>query len=123
MKPREKIERFEDLIVWQKALMVSKKVYILSSGGPWSRDYSLKDQVRKASVSVISNIAEGFGRHGKQDFRHFLSMANGSANEVRAQLHLARELGYVSSEEINKVIDLCSEVSRMIKGLRNSVKC
>lgn len=122
MKPaKNKIEKFEDLIVWQKALKVCKKTYVLSSGGPWARDFTLKDQVRKASISVISNISEGFGRHGKQDFRHFLSMANGSANEVRAQLHLARELGYVTSSEITDLIDLCSEVSRMIKGLRNSV--
>lgn len=122
MKPvTTKIEKFEDLIVWQKALKVSKKVYILSSGGPWARDHSLKNQIRKASVSVISNIAEGFGRHGNRDFKHFLSMANGSVNEVRAQLHLARELGYVTSSEITDLIELCSEVSRMIKGLRNSV--
>jgi four helix bundle protein len=78
--------------------------------------------MRRASLSILSNIAEGFGRHGKQDFRHFLSIANGSANELRAQLHLVKELEYVQYHEIEKLIDVCTEISRMIKGLRNTIK-
>jgi four helix bundle protein len=122
MQTDSKIRCFEDLVVWQKALKVSKMVFILSASGPLSREYSLKDQLRRSSLSVISNIAEGFGRHGKNDFRHFLSIANGSANELRAQLHLARELRYLSSKEANNLVDLCAEISRMIKGLRNSIQ-
>jgi four helix bundle protein len=117
-----RIEKFEDLQVWQKALKVSKKVFILSAGGPLSREYSLKDQLRRSSLSVVSNIAEGFGRYGKKDFKHYLAIANGSANEVRAQLHLVKELGYVGSQEADELIELCGEVSRMIKGLRNKVQ-
>ena len=121
MLSKSKIQRFEDLIVWQKSLKVSKKVFILSDSGPLSREYSLKDQLRRSSLSIISNIAEGFGRYGKKDFRHFLSIANGSANELRAQLHLTKELGFVSAKEADELIELCAAISRMIKGLRNSV--
>ena len=121
MLSKSKIQRFEDLIIWQKSLKVSKKVFILSDSGPLSREYSLKDQLRRSSLSIISNIAEGFGRYGKKDFRHFLSIANGSANELRAQLHLTKELGFVSAKEADELIELCAAISRMIKGLRNSV--
>ena len=122
MLSKHKIQRFEDLVVWQKSLKVSKTVFILAASRPLSREYSLKDQLRRSSLSIISNIAEGFGRYGTKDFRHFLSIANGSANELRAQLHLTRELGFVSSKEADELIELCAVISRMIKGLRNSVQ-
>ncbi len=120
MSRNQQIKCFEDLIVWQKALNVSKRIFVLAGKGPLSREYSLKDQMRRSSLSVISNIAEGFGRFSKPDFRHFLSIANGSVNELRAQLHLTKGLGYISSEEADELIKVCSEISRMIKGLRNS---
>ena len=120
MLSNQKIKCFEDLIVWQKALNVSQRIFILVGKGPLSREFSLKDQMQRSSLSVISNIAEGFGRYSKPDFRHFLSIANGSINELRAQLHLTKAIGYLSSEEADELIRLCSEISRMIKGLRNS---
>ncbi|MDF1537173.1 MAG: four helix bundle protein [bacterium] len=101
---------------------LSKKIFLLSTTGRLSHNYTLRNQIQRASLSVISNITEGFGRHGKQDFRYFLSIANGSANEVRAQLHLIKELAYVAPSEVDELIDLFNEVSRMIKGLRNSIR-
>ncbi len=122
MERLPKAERFEDLLVWRKSLAICKEIYLISSSGPLSRDFTLKNQLRKASISIISNIAEGFGRYGYQDFRHFLSMANGSSNEVRAQLHLVRELGYSPDTQVAELITKCDEVSRMIKGFRSSLR-
>jgi four helix bundle protein len=90
-----RITRFEDLGVWLKAKELSLAIYRLSGAGPFLRDYGLRDQIRRAAVSVMSNIAEGFERYSRAEFRHFLSIARGSAAEVRSQLHLARELGYL----------------------------
>jgi four helix bundle protein len=121
MENSNSIQCFEDLVVWQEALEVSKNVFFMCAKGPLKRDFILNDQIRRSSLSILSNIAEGFGRYGKQDFRHYLSIANGSANELRAQLHLVKELGYWNLYEIEKLIDACAQISRMIKGLRNTI--
>jgi four helix bundle protein len=99
-----RVARFEDLAVWKK----SKE---------HSRDLALKDQIRRAAVSVMSNIAEGFERYSRSEFRHFLSIARGSASEVRSQLYLAHELGYVPDSEFAAHLDLCLEISRMLAAL------
>ena len=122
MEPKKKIERFEDLIVWQKSMSLSKEVYRITSDGPWAKDWGLKDQIRRASVSILSNIAEGFGKYSNPEFKKYLAIANGSSFEVRAQLHLARELGYISELEAEMLIRACTDVSKLISGLRRSVK-
>jgi len=121
MKSSTKIERFEDLIVWQKAMELSKLIYQITSRGAFSKDWGLRDQIRRASVSIPSNIAEGYGRYTKKDFRHFLAVANGSANEVRTQVQLAASFDYIDQETAKQLVDRCVEVSKVIKGFRNSL--
>jgi four helix bundle protein len=113
------VERFEDLRVWQKAKELAVAVYRVSGTGGFHQDWGLRDQIRRAAVSVMSNIAEGFDRYGRGEFRHFLSIARGSASEVRSQLYLARELDYVSESEFGELHRQCTEVSRMLGGLRS----
>src|SRR5687768_4327436 len=108
-----RIARSEQLAVWKKAKDLAVNVYRTTGEGRFARDYSLRDQVRRAAVSVMSNIAEGFERYGPREFRHFVSIARGSASEVRSQIHLAKELGYLSPEEANNLSILCLDLSRM----------
>ena len=117
-----KISRFEDLIVWQKAMTLSKEIYRITSQGRFAKDRGLKDQIRRASVSILSNIAEGFGKYSNQEFKKYLAIANGSSFEVRAQLHLGRELDYIGDLEAEIIIKLCVEVSRLIAALRVRMK-
>lgn len=94
----------------------------MTSEGKFSRDWGLRDQVRRASVSILSNIAEGFGKYSNQEFRKYLAIANGSSFEVRAQLLLAREVGYLGELEAEVLIKMCEEVSRLIGALRVRMK-
>ena len=91
-----RIERFEDIDAWKKAKELSKAIYEITSKGDFSRDFGLRDQIRRAAVSVVSNIAEGFERGGNKEFRQFLSSAKGSAGEVKAQLHVAFDVKYLN---------------------------
>jgi four helix bundle protein len=88
-------DRFEDLQVWTKSRDLSVAIYRVTETGAFAKDFGLRDQIRRAAVSVMSNIAEGFERYSIPEFQRFLSMARGSASEVRSQLHLARELRYL----------------------------
>jgi len=117
------IKRFEDLRVWQKAIDLAEEVYRLTSEGQFSKDWGLKDQVRRASVSVPSNIAEGFGKYSNKEFGRFLAIANGSSYELRSQLILAKRLGYLSELEAELTIRSCVVVSKLIGGLRRAISC
>jgi four helix bundle protein len=86
-----------------------------------AKDWGLRDQVRKAAVSIPSNIAEGFGRFRKADFGRFLTIANGSAYEVRSQIQLAVRLDYLGSLEGQMILEACEEISRMVTGLRKAI--
>jgi four helix bundle protein len=88
-------QNFEETEVWRKARELSRIVYRVSSIGPFAREYGLRDQIRRASVSVMSNIAEGFEREGTREFLQFLSMAKGSAGETRSSLYIAFDQGYI----------------------------
>ncbi len=114
-------ERFEDLLVWQKARLLTSHIYRLTSDGVFARDFGLRDQIRKASVSVMSNIAEGFERNSDNEFRRFLMIAKGSCGEVRSQLYVAFDAGYVSNDVMRSHQTLAHEVSRMIMGLHRSM--
>jgi len=117
-----KIERFEDLKVWQKSREINLQIYKLSNKGAFTKDFGLRDQIRRASVSVISNIAEGFERNGNKEFNQFLSIAKASAGEVRSQLYVAYDLEYISKEEFESVMSGLIEVSKMINGLMSYLK-
>ncbi len=117
-----KVRKFEDLKAWQRAHELAVIVYHLSKLERFSRDFSLKDQIRRSVVSVMSNIAEGFERYSRSEFRQFLSIARGSVGEVRSQLHLAKSLGYLTEEEFGQAYSLCREVGNLIGGLRKSLE-
>jgi four helix bundle protein len=116
-----KVERFEDLQVWQMAHDLSVAIYGLTKDGEFSRDWGLRDQIQRASVSVMSNIAEGFERYSRQEFKQFLSIARGSCAEVRSQIQLAKSLAYVDDSDCSKIYEKCIGLSRAIGGLRSSL--
>jgi four helix bundle protein len=115
------VARFEDLRVWQKAMRLCVAVYRATRTGLFARDFGLRDQIQRAAVSVLSNIAEGFDRNSRAEFARFVSIARGSAGEVRAQVYLARELGYLTDQEARELLALCGEVTRMLVALRKSL--
>jgi four helix bundle protein len=116
-----KVERFEDLQIWQMAHALSVAIYGLTKDGEFSRDWGLRDQIQRASVSVMSNIAEGFERYSRQEFKQFLSVARGSCAEVRSQIQLAKSLGYIADSDCSNIYEKCIELSRAIGGLRSSL--
>jgi four helix bundle protein len=113
---------FRDLIVWQKAIQVSVAIYQLTAAFPPQEMYGLTNQLRRASISVASNIAEGYGRASSGEYRHFLGVARGSSCEVETQLVLARELGFEDHTRIAEVASLNSEVSKMLNAIMKSLK-
>lgn len=115
-------KRFEDLEVWISAKDFAVTLYKLTEQGDFKKDFGLKDQMRRASVSIISNIAEGFERNGNKEFIQFLSIAKGSAGEVRTQLYIAKELNYVSETDFNKLNEQITQVSKMLSGFMNYLK-
>ena len=113
---------FKNLIVWQKAMELTKKVYGLVKQLPAEERFALGDQLRRAVVSIPSNIAEGNGRSGNKDYAHFLAIARGSLYETITQLELARELGYVGGDNRSKaameeINSLAGEISRMLTSM------
>lgn len=113
---------FEDIDAWQKARDLVRRVYHISRESEFSRDYALKDQMRRAAISIMSNIAEGFERNGNKEFIHFLSIAKGSAGEVRSQLYVALDQRYIDKAEFDSLIDLLNEISRLTGGLMSYLK-
>lgn len=120
-KKVRKVEKFEDLIVWQKARELARCIYRITDEGRLARDFSLKDQMRRAAVSILSNIAEGFERGSKAEFHHLLLIAKGSCAELRAQLYIALHAGYLGSDDFEKLQAMAEEVGRMLGGLRLAV--
>lgn len=117
------VDRFEDLLIWQEAKAMSLKVYRMFKE---SRDFGFKDQIQRASVSVMNNIAEGFERESDADFIRFLIIAKSSSGELRSMLQLAKELEYIEKEECDNMIfqarKMGGSIGNMIKYLRNSPK-
>lgn len=117
-----KIERFEDILSWQKARELTREIYALSKQGEFARDFSLKDQVRRASISIMSNIAEGFERGGDKEFIQFLSTAKGSSGEVRSQLYVALDQGYLTEQQFQQSYLHSEEVSRLLAGFMDYLR-
>lgn len=115
-------ERFEDLEAWRTARELAKVIFILTEKGEFSRDYSLKDQVRRASVSAMSNVAEGFESRTQSLFADLLGRAKGSAGEVRSDLYVALDRKYISKEEFDKAYDLADKAIRQIANLMTYVE-
>lgn len=111
------LERFEDLDAWKKTRELTKSIYHVTSTGEFARDFGLRDQIHRAAVSVMSNIAEGFERDGSKEFLQFLSQAKGSCGEIRAQLYVAFDQAYITEAQLQGLIERAVEVSRLIAGL------
>ena len=117
-----RIERFEDIQVWQKARVLVKDVYSASNSGLFAKDFGLRDQIRRAAVSIMLNIAEGFARKTNKEFIQFLVIAHGSAAEVQAALYVAFDKTYLNEAEFNKLYVLADESSKMILGFINYLR-
>ena len=109
-----RIERFEDIISWQKSKEMAVIIYKLFNN---NKDFGFKDQIQRAVISVSNNIAEGFERKSNNEFKHFLYIAKGSCGEVRSILYIAAELKYVSKDDFEKIYNLSLEISRLLSGL------
>jgi four helix bundle protein len=116
-----KVTRFEELIAWQKARALAAEIYRVSASRPFSRDFALQLQIRRAANSIASNIAEGFERSGTRDYLRFLSIAKASCAEVRTQLYLAHDVGHLDGETLDRVLQQAEEVSRITGGLRAAI--
>jgi len=115
------VSRFEELKAWQKARVLTKRVYEVTRRGEFAKDYGLARQIQRAAVSVMSNIAEGFERGNRREFHQFLFVAKASCAEVRSELYISFDVGYLSRDELRDLLALAEEVSRIIGGLRSSV--
>ncbi|MBZ0295692.1 MAG: four helix bundle protein [Anaerolineae bacterium] len=116
------VEKFEDLIAWQKSRVLTKAIYQTTQQPSFKGDYALCSQLQRAAVSVMSNIAEGFERNSAADFHRFLVMAKASCAEVRSQLYVALDIGYLSQQEFETLMQQAAEVGRIIGGLKSSVE-
>ncbi len=116
------VQKFEDLICWQKARELTKFVYDISKYRNFAMDRGLVDQIRRASVSVMSNIAEGFDRGTKQELINYLFIAKGSCGEVRTQLYITLDAGYIDISAFRNGLRLTDECSRLLKSFINKVK-
>ena len=113
-------KEIDDLTIYKKSRVLIKDLYQLTNNNEqFTRDYSFKDQIRRAGISIISNIAEGYERDSDKEFHKFLGYSKGSTGEVRAQITVAYDIGYIDEETKNYMQDRCSELLRMIGSLRN----
>ena len=108
-----KIERFEDILAWQKAQELVLIIYKIFGN---SKDYNFRDQIIRATISIMNNIAEGYERRTNKDFKHFLYISKGSCGEVRSMIYIAQKLGYISSSEFNEIYVMTIEISKMLSG-------
>jgi len=116
------LKDYRELIVWQRAVDLVEMVYRMTAGFPKTEVYALTSQIRRAAVSIPSNVAEGQGRRTTRDFLYFLSVANGSVKEVETQVIVSERLGYLDEPKKSQLIDLTTEVGRLISGLTKSLE-
>jgi len=112
-----KFERFEQIQSWQKARMLANQIYDLTTKQNFSRDFELRNQIRRAAGSVMHNIAEGFDAGSNPEFIRFLKISRRSASEVQSQLYLTLDRNYVTDEELQNAYDMATEVKKLINGL------
>ena len=113
---------FEEIEVWQTARLLSREIYQVTGSGSFSNEYELKSQIRRASGSVMDNIAEGFERGGKGEFIQFLAIAKGSAGEVKSQLHRAHDNTFLNKTQFEKLFLMADDIGKMISGLIEYLK-
>lgn len=116
------IQSYRDLKVWQKAMTLAEEVFKITDIFPNAQRYVLVTQIQRSALSIPSNIAEGRSRHSENDFVYHLNIARGSLAELETQLLLAQHLGFVDEISLQRILNLCSEIRRMLFGLRDSLK-
>ncbi len=114
--------RFEDLVAWQKARALTNEIYKVTAAAKWYRDRGLCDQIRRASVSIMANLAEGFDRGARTEFHRFLVIAKGSCAELRSHLYVALDAGYLENSAFAELLAKADEVARILGGLRAAVQ-
>lgn len=112
------VQSFEDIVAWQKSQTLTTEIYRIFKD---CKDFSFKNQIQRASVSIMNNIAEGYERNGNKEFRNFLFIAKGSCAEVRSMLLLSEKLGYINPEKRIKLSALSIEISKMLSGFIKSL--
>ena len=110
------IQKFEDIMAWQKARLLTQQIYLCSKVGPFARDFGLRDQIQRASVSAMSNIAEGFERGGNKEFVQFLATSKGSCGEVKSHLYVALDQKYINQDGFDRLYADADEVGRLLGG-------
>jgi four helix bundle protein len=116
------IKRFEEILAWQKARDLVRETYRACGIAPFSKDFGVKDQICRAAVSSMTNVAEGFGRKSSKDFAHFLDVARGSALEVQSLLYVARDLNYIQSAEFERIYKIAEETISLIAGFTSYLR-
>jgi four helix bundle protein len=117
-----KIERFEDILAWQKARELVKEIYRASCNPMFAKDFALCDQIRRAGVSIMLNIAEGFARKTAREFMQFLVIAHGSVAEVQSALYVALDQSYVDQKQFENLYGIAEETSKFIMGFSNYLR-
>ena len=116
------IRRFEEIQAWQKARELVREIYKICGEGKLSKDFGLKDQICRAAVSIMSNIAEGFGRKSSRDFAHFLDLARGSGFEVQSLLYVAADVEYLRRDDFQRLYTLADETISLIAGFTSYLR-
>ena len=111
-----KFNSFEEINSWQKSRIFNKRIYLITESSTFKKDFDFVRQIRRASISISSNIAEGFERNTDKEFVYFLYVAKASAGEVRSQLYLAYDLEYITKEEFEKLLESITEISKLLSG-------
>lgn len=122
MNERKKVRTFEDLLVWQMGIDLVKKIYLLTTSGSLSSDFGLRNQIRRASVSIPTNIAEGFERSSRKEYLQYLNIAKGSAGEVRSLLRVALEIGYLEGDVYNECNSAVTKLSAYLFNHMKSIR-
>jgi four helix bundle protein len=117
-----KIQKFEDILAWQKARELTKEIYAHAKAGLFAKDYGLRDQIQRASVSIMGNVAEGFDRGGDKEFIQFLSFSKGSGSEVKSHLYVALDQQYVNTTQFHQLYNAADEVGRLLAGFMSYLK-
>jgi four helix bundle protein len=121
-----RIRKFEDILAWQKARELTREIYAHAKVGPFAKDFGLKDQIQRASVSIMGNVAEGFDRGGDKEFIQFfiqfLSISKGSCGEVKSHLYVALDQQYINCTQFNRLYNSADEVSRLLAGFMAYLK-
>lgn len=116
------IQKIEDFEVWKKSRLLVKHVFSTTSHAKFDKENFLKDQLKRSAISVMSNIAEGYGRGGNKEFVQFLYNANGSLNELKSQLYIATDVDLINSEQLNEILEMTFPIELMIKSLSRKLK-